>query len=79
MAQYKLLEESFAQDRRELPMGPRIFQVGEILDVADNVIPGPHMVPVDSAARLAALKAGLVNERGPATDQEVHNLVFRYL
>jgi hypothetical protein len=58
MAKYKLLEKSFIDNR--------LWEEGETVEVADELIPGPHMVPVDAAAHKMAKKMGLVN--GPIPD-----------
>ncbi|MGA2937301.1 MAG: hypothetical protein ABSF52_09415 [Syntrophobacteraceae bacterium] len=53
MAKYKLLERAFIHQR--------LWEEGEIVEVDDNLMPGPHMVPQDSAARAAMKKYGVVN------------------
>jgi adenosyl cobinamide kinase/adenosyl cobinamide phosphate guanylyltransferase len=58
MAKYKLNETAFIDNR--------ICLAGETVEVADEVIPGPHMVPADRAARKMADSIGLVN--GPLPD-----------
>ena len=58
MAKYKLLERAFIDNR--------LWEADAIVEVPDDVIPGPHMVPVDSAGRQAAKRVGLVN--GPIPD-----------
>ena len=65
MAKYELLEKSFIDNR--------IWEPGEIVEVPDDLIPGPHMVPVDDAAKRVAKKLGLVN--GPLPDP-VHELTL---
>ncbi len=52
MAKYKLLEKSFIHQR--------LWDEGEIVDVDDNLVPGPHMQPMDAAARTAVKKYGVV-------------------
>jgi adenosyl cobinamide kinase/adenosyl cobinamide phosphate guanylyltransferase len=58
MAKYKLSETAF--------INHRIYLAGETVEVPDEVIPGPHMVPVDRAARKMADSIGLIN--GPLPD-----------
>jgi hypothetical protein len=58
MAKYKLTEVAYIEHR--------IVQPGEKVEVPDDFIPGPHMVPVDKAAAKMAKSIGLVN--GPLPD-----------
>jgi len=58
MAKYKLLEKAFINER--------LWEAGEEITLPDDVIPGPHMLPMDSAARKAIKEAGVVN--GPIPD-----------
>ncbi len=58
MAKYKLLETAFIDNR--------LYTAGERVEVADDFVPGPHMVPVDTAAKKVAKEIGLVN--GPLPD-----------
>lgn len=58
MAKYELLEKAFIDNR--------IYEVGETVEVSDSVIPGPHMKPVDDAAKKKAREIGLV--LGPIPD-----------
>ncbi len=58
MAQYKLLETAYLNDR--------LYKEGETATVPDHVLPGPHMVPVDAKAHEIARSMGLVN--GPVYD-----------
>jgi hypothetical protein len=58
MARYRLLEKAFIENR--------LFEPGEVVTVADSVIPGPFMKPVDAAAQKKAKEIGLVN--GPSPD-----------
>ncbi len=58
MARYQILEKAFIENR--------IYEVGEIVDVGEEVIPGPFMKPVDAAARKRAKETGLV--LGPMQD-----------
>jgi hypothetical protein len=58
MAKYKLLERSFINNR--------IHEEGDTVEISDGIIPGPHMVPVDDAAKRIAKRVGLVN--GPIPD-----------
>ncbi len=50
MARYKLTERAFINDR--------LCEAQEEVEVADHVIPGPHMQPVDKAAGKAVDAAG---------------------
>jgi glutathione S-transferase len=52
MAKYKLLERAFIHQR--------LWEPDEIVEVADDLMPGPHMVPQDSAARAAVKKYGVI-------------------
>lgn len=52
MAKYELLEKSF--------INQRIYEVSEIVEVSDSVVPGSHMKPVDAAAKKKAKEIGLV-------------------
>jgi hypothetical protein len=61
MAKYELLERAF--------INQILWEPGAVVDVADDVIPGPHMKPVDAAARTAFKKTGFVN--GPTLQNEV--------
>ncbi|MGC9195349.1 MAG: hypothetical protein ACP5IL_07830 [Syntrophobacteraceae bacterium] len=58
MAKYELLEKAFIDNR--------LYEPGEIVRVADSVVPGPFMKPVDAAAQKRAKEIGLVN--GPMVD-----------
>ncbi|MGO9375662.1 MAG: hypothetical protein ACLQBD_26730 [Syntrophobacteraceae bacterium] len=58
MAKYRLLEKAFINER--------LWEAGEEITLPDDVIPGPHMLPMDSAARKAIKEAGVVN--GPIPD-----------
>lgn len=58
MARYELLEKAFIDNR--------IYEVGEIVEVSGNVIPGPFMKPADAAAQKRAKEVGLV--LGPMPD-----------
>jgi hypothetical protein len=58
MAKYKLMEAAFINNQ--------LHQAGEKVEVPDDLVPGPHMVPVDKAASKAAREIGLVN--GPMRD-----------
>jgi hypothetical protein len=46
MAQYRVTETSY--------LDSRIVIEGETVIVPDGTIPGPHMTPLDDAARMAA-------------------------
>lgn len=48
MARYRFLERSFFADRPDFP--PRLIEVGEEVDLPEEVYPGPFMQPVDAAA-----------------------------
>ncbi len=68
MAKYLILERAFINNR--------LYEPGESVDVADEVIPGPHMKPVDAAAKKVAKSIGLVNEDMPDfVDQMTPNTV----
>jgi hypothetical protein len=58
MAKYKLTETAFINNQ--------IYQPGAKVEVPDDFIPGPHMIPVDKAAAKMAKEIGLVN--GPMPD-----------
>jgi hypothetical protein len=58
MAKYRFLEKAFINER--------LWEINEEVDLPDDVIPGPHMLPMDNAARNAIKKAGVVN--GPIPD-----------
>jgi hypothetical protein len=58
MAKYKLTEIAFINNT--------IHQAGDKVEVPDDFIPGPHMVPVDKPASRMAKEIGLVN--GPIPD-----------
>lgn len=53
MAKYELLERAF--------INQVLWEPGTVVEVADDVIPGPHMKPVDVAAKAAFKKTGFVN------------------
>ncbi|MGO9370847.1 MAG: hypothetical protein ACLQBD_01965 [Syntrophobacteraceae bacterium] len=53
MAQYKLLGPAYINGMLRL--------ANEVVEVPDDVIPGPHMEPVDEAAKQMAARVGLVN------------------
>jgi hypothetical protein len=63
MATYKLTEKSFIHNR--------IYEVNEKVKVADDFIPGPHMIPVDAAAKAMAKKVGLENFETPNYVDEI--------
>ena len=53
MAQYKVHEASYLPDGS---LGiSRMFQPGEVASVPDNLVPGPHMEPLDRAGKAAFL------------------------
>jgi len=58
MAKYKLLEKAFIENR--------LWEPGEVVEIDDGAVPGPHMLPVDKAAKAMAADIGLVN--GPIPD-----------
>jgi hypothetical protein len=62
MAKYKLLEKAFIHNRLYDPA----IEGQDVVEVSDDTIPGPHMVPLDAAAKKAAKEVGLVN--GPIPD-----------
>ncbi|MGO8945426.1 MAG: hypothetical protein ACLQJ7_17365 [Syntrophobacteraceae bacterium] len=64
MAKYELLEKAFIHNR--------IWEPGEVVEVDDSVVPGPHMKPVDAAAKAAFKKAGIVNH-----EMSTHEIVDR--
>jgi hypothetical protein len=53
MAKYKLLEKAF--------INQLLLEAGSEVVVPDDVIPGPHMEPMDAAAKAAFKKTGFVN------------------
>ncbi len=53
MAKYKLLEKAF--------INQLLLEAGSEVVVPDDVIPGPHMEPMDAAARAAFKKTGFIN------------------
>jgi hypothetical protein len=57
VAKYKLLQRSFIDNN--------LYQPGAVVTVRDDLIPGPHMVPVDEKAKQMARQIGLVNEIVP--------------
>ena len=52
MAKYEILERSFIHQR--------LWEPGEIVTVDDDLVPGPHMKPLDAAARKAIKKNGII-------------------
>lgn len=58
MARYELLEKAFIDNR--------VYESGEVVEVADTVTPGPFMKPLDAAAQKRAKEIGLV--LGPLPD-----------
>ncbi len=68
MAKYELLERAFINER--------LWEPGETVEVADDVIPGPHMKPVDAAARAAFKKTGFIN--GPSLQNEIVDSIAAY-
>lgn len=50
MARYRVTETCYVNDR--------LLKPGDDVEVADTVIPGPHMTPRDDAARKAVKAAG---------------------
>lgn len=58
MAQYKLTETAYIHNT--------LWPEGEIVTVADDVIPGPHMIPMDAAAKkMVKSIPGFTNDRMP--------------
>ncbi len=51
MARYKLLAKSFINNR--------LWDEGETVEVDDSAVPGPHMKPLDAAARKAVKDHGI--------------------
>ena len=54
MAKYKLTERAYIHNR--------LYEEGMIVTVDDTMIPGPHMIPVDAAAKKMAKEIGLEND-----------------
>ncbi len=50
MARYRVTETCY--------LAERLLQPGDDVEVADDVVPGPHMTPKDDAARKAVKAAG---------------------
>ena len=57
MAQYKLLQMAYINNC--------LHGEGAIVTVRDDMIPGPHMLPVDAEAKRMAKAIGLVNDVVP--------------
>jgi hypothetical protein len=57
MARYKLLESAF--------INQMLYGEGAIVTVSNDVIPGPHMLPMDLEARKKAKEVGLRNDAVP--------------
>lgn len=60
MSQWQLLERAFLHEVGYT--GPQLYWPGDIVALADPVIPAPFMVPVDAAAKAIAAAQGLKNE-----------------
>ncbi len=58
MARYEILEKAFINNR--------IYESGEVVELAETVTPGPFMKPLDAAAKKRAKEVGLV--LGPMPD-----------
>ncbi len=72
MAKYKLLEAGFFQVK--CADGPQLYPEGSIIDVPEETIPGPHMQPLDAAARTASAGMELISNphtRGGHTDADL--------
>ncbi|MGO9020055.1 MAG: hypothetical protein ACLQVJ_17095 [Syntrophobacteraceae bacterium] len=54
-AQYELIEKAF--------IGDHIRYEGERIEVPANLVPGPHMIPLNEAAKKAFKQAGIENGR----------------
>jgi hypothetical protein len=54
MAQYKLLQAAYIDNI--------LHGEDDVVTVSDDLIPGPHMVPVDAAAKKKAAEIDLKNE-----------------
>lgn len=64
MSQWMLLERGFFHEVGYI--GPQLYGPGDIVTLQDPVIPGPFMVPVDSAAKAIAAAQGLkIEPAGP--------------
>jgi hypothetical protein len=50
MAQYKLTQDAFINNI--------YYGTGSTVTVADDLVPGPHMIPVDAAAKKRAKETG---------------------
>jgi hypothetical protein len=61
MAKYELLERSF--------INQMLLDPGAVVEVSDDVVPGPHMKPVDAAAKAAFKKTGYTV--GAVTEHEI--------
>lgn len=72
MAKYRLLEAAFIQQVNS--DGPQLYPEGSIIDVPEETIPGPHMLPLDAAARTASAGMELISNphtRGGHTDADL--------
>jgi hypothetical protein len=63
MAKYKLLETAFIHQR--------LWQPGEVVEVSNDLIPGPHMKPLDKAAQAAVKRNGVIVGPSPNYVDEV--------
>ena len=68
MAKYKLLEKAF--------INQLLLEAGSEVVVPDDVIPGPHMQPMDAAARAAFKKTGFIN--GASLQNEIVDSIAAY-
>jgi hypothetical protein len=66
MAKYKLLERAFIHQR--------LWEAGETVTVDDDVIPGPHMVPLDAADKRAFKKTGFENGPQPNYSDQITSI-----
>jgi hypothetical protein len=57
MAKYKLLQRAFINNT--------LYDEGATVEVSDDMVPGSHMMPMDSAARKRFKEAGLENMQVP--------------
>jgi hypothetical protein len=62
MARYELLQKAF--------IDMRVLEVGEQITVADDVIPGPYMKPLDKPALVAFKAYAAAGYRAPVRNIE---------
>jgi hypothetical protein len=63
MAKYKLLEPAY--------INHCLYGEGDVVVVGNDVIPGPHMLPIDNDARRKAKEVGLLNQAVPNYIDEI--------